>query len=122
MTDAYRTVAPYLKAQPGANLLIVGGVVFLVFFVVMIYLNVCWLFALPLAADKGLRFWPALQLSRRMVNKHWWMTFALMIVGGLLIGVGLLLCGVGALVAGPVVFAAWSTHYERVFGELAPQG
>ncbi|MFO1470465.1 MAG: alcohol dehydrogenase catalytic domain-containing protein [Turneriella sp.] len=26
MTDAYRTVAPYLKAQPGANLLIVGGV------------------------------------------------------------------------------------------------
>lgn len=26
MTDAYRTVAPYLRAQPGANLLIVGGV------------------------------------------------------------------------------------------------
>jgi threonine dehydrogenase-like Zn-dependent dehydrogenase len=26
MTDAFRTVAPYLKAQPGANLLIVGGV------------------------------------------------------------------------------------------------
>jgi threonine dehydrogenase-like Zn-dependent dehydrogenase len=26
MTDAYRTVAPYLKAQPGASLLIVGGV------------------------------------------------------------------------------------------------
>lgn len=26
MTDAYRTVAPYLKAQPGAKLLIVGGV------------------------------------------------------------------------------------------------
>ena len=114
------SAAPPVAA--GSILLIVGGVVFLVFFVVMIYLNVCWLFALPLAADKGLRFWPALQLSRRMVNKHWWMTFALMIVGGLLIGVGLLLCGVGALVAGPVVFAAWSTHYERVFGELAPQG
>jgi threonine dehydrogenase-like Zn-dependent dehydrogenase len=26
MTDAYRTVAPYLKAEPGANILIVGGV------------------------------------------------------------------------------------------------
>ena len=26
MTDAYRTVAPYLKAQPGATLLIIGGV------------------------------------------------------------------------------------------------
>lgn len=26
MTDAYRTVAPYLKAQPGASVLIVGGV------------------------------------------------------------------------------------------------
>ena len=26
MTDAYRTVAPYLKGQPGASLLIVGGV------------------------------------------------------------------------------------------------
>lgn len=107
-------------AAPTAMLIILGFGL-LVFFVVMIYFNLCWMFALPLAADKGLKFWPALELSRRMVNKHWWKTLWLMFVGGVLVFAGMLVCLVGALVTGPTVMAMWSAHYERVFGELAPQ-
>lgn len=85
---------------------------------VSIYLGVVWMFALPLVADKGLGFWSAMNLSRRMVNKHWWLTFALMIVCGLLSTVGALACGVGLLVTAPVAFGAFAVHYHRVFGEL----
>jgi GYF domain 2/Protein of unknown function (DUF975) len=99
-------------------LLVVGG---LAAWASMVYFQVCWLFALPLAADKGLEFWPALQLSRRMVMKHWWMTFWLTFVAGMLVLVGFLACGVGVLVAGPVAFAMLTAHYDRVFGKLAAQ-
>ena len=55
-----------------------------------------------------------------MVNKHWWLTFALMFVCGLLSVVGLLACGVGMLVTALVAFGAFGWHYQKLFGELAP--
>ena len=59
---------------------------------VITYLNVCWMFGLALVADKGLRFWPALELSRRVVSKHWWMTFWLLAVSGVLAILGVIAC------------------------------
>ncbi len=85
---------------------------------VMIYLTTCWLFALPLVADKRLKFWPALELSRRVVNKHWWMTFWLVVVSGVLTMVGLCVCCLGVLVTGPVAFGMLAVHYNKVFGDL----
>jgi len=90
------------------------------FFVVMMYLSVCWLFALPLVSDKGLKFWPALQLSRLVVSKHWWMTFLLFFVSCLLGVAGVFACCFGVLITGPVAFAALNYHYEKVFGDLMP--
>lgn len=101
---------------------VILGLVFLVIMAVMIYFSVCWLFALPLTADKRMPFWPALQLSRRVVMKHWWLTFWVMLVGGLLGMLGMLACFVGLLITGPVAFGIWACHYEKVFGDLAPQG
>ena len=96
------------------------AVVGVIALLVVIYFNVCWMFALPLAGDKGLKFWPALELSRKVVNKHWWMTFLLVIVSMLLGFVGLIACVVGILVTGPVAFSMLTCHYQRVFGDLAP--
>lgn len=36
-----------------------------------IYLQIAWLLAIPLAADKKLDFWKALETSRRTVTRHW---------------------------------------------------
>jgi hypothetical protein len=96
------------------------GVVLLVYFIVMTYLSVCWMFALPLAADKGLKFWPAMELSRRVVSKHWWMTFWLLVVSGVFWLIGFFLCLVGVLVTGPVSFSMVACHYDRLFGDLTP--
>lgn len=45
-----------------------------------IYLKVVWVFGLALAADRRMQFWPALELSRRMVSKHWFQVAAVMCV------------------------------------------
>jgi hypothetical protein len=103
-----------------AGLLVPMAIVLVLFGLAMTYLTTCWMFALPLAADKGLKFWPALELSRKVVSKHWWMTFWLLVVCGFLGAVGLIACLVGMLFTGPVAFATIVAHYEKVFGDLAP--
>ena len=101
-------------------LLVPVGIIAVVGGVVWIYLSVCWRFALPLVADKGLKFWPALQLSRRVVSKHWWMTLWLLVVYNVLTSMGIMCCFVGALVTAPAAFGMLSYHYQKVFGDLMP--
>jgi hypothetical protein len=96
------------------------GAVFFVFMVGMVYLQTSWFFALPLVADKGLAFWPAMQLSRRVVAKHWWMTFWFVLVASVLSGLGLIACFVGVFVTVPVGVSALAFHYQKVFGDLVP--
>jgi hypothetical protein len=86
-----------------------------------IYLSVSWFFAIPLVADKGLDFWPAMMVSWRVVKRHWWLTLWLALVAGLLSLLGMLVCGVGLLVTGPVAMGLVSHHYQKVFGDLIPE-
>ena len=81
-----------------------------------IYLGVGYVFALPLVIDKKMEFWPAMELSRRVVHHHWWSTFALVIVLSLIAFAGFLACGVGALVTIPIASAALMYVYEDLFG------
>ena len=108
------------SAPPFAGLLVPMMILMGLFAVVMIYLTTCWMFALPLVGDKGLKFWPALELSRRVVSKHWWMTFWLMFVCWIVAMLGIFGCLIGMLVTAPIAFAAVVAHYEKVFGDLAP--
>ena len=81
-----------------------------------IYLGVGYVFALPLVIDKKMEFWPAMEVSRRVVHRHWWSTFALVIVLALVALAGLLVCVVGLLVTVPVASAALMYVYEDLFG------
>src|SRR5580765_8262108 len=81
-----------------------------------IYLAVGYVFALPLVIDKNMEFWPAMEVSRQVVHRHWWSTLGLLIVLWLIAFVGFLLCGVGALISVPVASAAFMYVYEDLFG------
>ena len=81
-----------------------------------IYLSVAWYFALPLVIDRGLGFWDAMQLSRRLVNKHWFIVFAAMLVFGLLSMLGIIACGIGILATLPIGMIALMYAYETIFG------
>jgi hypothetical protein len=45
-----------------------------------IYLIVAWAFVLPLVADRRLEFWPAMELSRKIVTRVWFPAFLLMLI------------------------------------------
>jgi hypothetical protein len=81
-----------------------------------IYLGVAWLFALPLVIDKHLDFWPAMELSRKVVTRHWWLFFAFVLVNFLVMLLGLAVCIVGVFIAQSVVLAALAYAYEDIFG------
>ncbi len=83
----------------------------------MIYLQTCWTFTLALIIDKGMDFGAAMKTSWKMVRKHWWQVFGLMLLIGLVNLAGALACLVGLLFTMPIGFAAMMIAYETIFGE-----
>ena len=98
----------------GIALIVAGAVAALI---PVIYLSVSWCFVLPLIMDKRLDFWPAMELSRKVVGKHWWMILLMTIVVAIISSVGLLLCCVGFFFTAPLAFAITMTAYERMFSQ-----
>lgn len=103
--------AEWLKAI-GATLIALG---FLLMLIPVTYLAVCWWFVLPLIMEKGLDFWPAMKLSRRVVHRHWGRVFllALLILGINVLGA--LACCIGLLFTLPLSFTAAMHAYEQLF-------
>lgn len=99
-----------------------GGVAMFLGVLAYTYLAVAWMFALPLVSDKGYGFWPAMNLSRRVVNRHFWMLLLLLIAGGLIMLAGMLALCLGVLVTGPLMMLVWAGQYDRIFRDLAPRG
>lgn len=81
-----------------------------------IYLAVAWNFSIPLVMDKRMDFWPAMELSRKIVSKHWWQLFWLLILNALVCLLGFLCCCVGIYVAIPVALGSAAYAYEDIFG------
>ena len=45
-----------------------------------LYLFVAWTFCVPLVADRGLEFWPAMELSRKVVTRVWFQMLGLLVL------------------------------------------
>jgi len=80
-----------------------------------IFLQVAWLFVLPLVVDRQMNFWEAMELSCKMVCKHWFMVFAFLIVYGLVVMAGVIACCIGIFVTIPIGLGAWMYAYETIF-------
>src|SRR5665213_2121639 len=77
-----------------------------------LYLNVAWFFAMPLVIDRRMSFWSAMELSRKMVNRHWFLVFGFLIVYVFLALSGIIACCIGILVTLPIGIAALMYGYE----------
>jgi len=84
-----------------------------------VYLAVSWMFALALVIDKRMEFWAAMELSRKVVTKHWWAVFGLALVAGLVGALGLIACVIGIFITLPIAFGAIAYAYEDIFGRPA---
>ncbi len=99
------------------SVLLISLPVLLVCMIPATYLGVCWKFTLPLIVDKQLDFWTAMGASWKMVNKHWFHVFGLVILISLLNLAGLCACCIGLLFTFPVGVAALMFAYETIFSE-----
>jgi uncharacterized membrane protein len=99
--------------------LLVAALGLIVAMIPAMYLSVGWVFSLPLIIDKQMEFWPAMAASRKMVGKHWWLVFGLLVVCGLIYFAGFLACCVGIFFALPIMFGAIMYAYESIFSAPA---
>ena len=90
------------------------GLGFLCLIIPGIYLLVAWILVIPLIVDQRLEFWPAMQLSRKIVAKHWWKFLGFLAVLALINLAGLAACGVGLFITFPLTFAALTYAYEDI--------
>ena len=93
--------------------------IFLACMIPITYLSVNWIFTLPLIVEKQMGFWTAMKTSWKMVHKHWFHVFGLVVLMGLLNIAGLCACCVGLLVTVPFGVAALMFAYEDIFGRKA---
>jgi uncharacterized membrane protein len=103
--------------QAVMSVIIVSLPVLLVCMIPATYLGVCWKFTLPLIVDQELDFWTAMKASWRMVNKHWFHVFGLIVLTSLLNLAGLCVCCIGLLFTFPVGVAALMYAYETIFSK-----
>lgn len=75
-----------------------------------------WLFTWPLLMDKRLDFWPAMEVSRRVLWPNVWGILGLLLMSLLVMLLGELCLCVGVFVAFPVIIAAQAYAYEDFFG------
>lgn len=81
-----------------------------------IYLGVSWSLAMPLIVDKGLDFWPAMELSRKVAAKRFFSVFGLLFLCGLIVFAGVIALCLGVFVAAPLALAAFAVGYDALFG------
>jgi hypothetical protein len=111
------------QGNPGPavwSLGIVAGLLAVVGMGVAIWLSISWIYTLSLVADKGMHFWAAMSLSKRVVSRHFWQHLWLFFLGSLIGALGMLACCVGILVSMPLFAAAVTLQYDRLFRDLAP--
>ncbi len=79
-------------------------------------LRVFYAFAFPLILDRKLEFWPAMELSRRIISKRWGALLLLLLVTDLINLGGALLFLIGLLVTVPLTQCILAVAYEDIVG------
>ncbi len=97
-----------------SQIFIVLGLLLLV--VPGVYLTVGFFLAPWFVLDRKVGFWEAMQLSRRMVQPHWFELFGLFLLIILINLLGVLALGVGLLVTIPVSWCALTAFYANRVG------
>ncbi|KAF1053377.1 MAG: hypothetical protein GAK43_01434 [Stenotrophomonas maltophilia] len=104
LTGLLMTVLVYL----GLILLIIPG----------IYLSIAYSLAIPLAVERKLSPWQALEASRKAVTQRWFKIFGLYFMLGLLFLVASIPLGIGLIWVGPMIVVAVGILYRTIFGVL----
>ena len=109
----FRHLVPLLLFTVVSTTFILMGM--LLFVLPGIYATVAYLFAPYIIVDENIDFWPAMEISRRKVNKHWFGLFAFCVV---LLVINIIACiplFIGLFVTIPWTIYAVTIAYEDIF-------
>jgi hypothetical protein len=81
----------------------------------LLYAAASWVFAPLLIVDKGLDFWPAMELSRKVSAKHFLPVVGLVVLCGLMMFAGTIALCLGLFVAAPFALASIAVAYDDLF-------
>lgn len=80
-----------------------------------IYLAVAYTLSLPLAVDRRMSPWTAMETSRRAITRRWFEVFVLLIVAWLIMLAGILTI-IGWVWTGPMIVNVHGIIYREIFG------
>jgi len=85
-----------------------------------IYVSVAYAFTIPLIVDKNMDVWPAMELSRKTVTKHWFKVAGLMGLLSIIMFISAIPLGVGLVWTIPLLFVTmYGLAYPVMFeGEV----
>ena len=106
--------------EPFSSLLGAGTLVLLLGLIPSTYLNTSYALALPLIIDRRAQFWPAMEMSRKLVDKHWFGMFLFLGCLGCLNFLAVICFLVGLLITIPVSMCAIAAVYADIVG-MAPK-
>ncbi len=86
-----------------------------------IYLVVAYMLAIPLAAEKNLNSWKALEVSRKAITHKWFKTFGLFLMIWLILIISILPLGIGLIWTVPWAVNAIGILYREIFGVEATE-
>lgn len=97
---------------------LIGGPLFILIFTgcAFIYLGVGWVFASMLAVFHDLSAWDALETSRKLITKNWFMVFIFLVLVGIIVMAGMLLFVIGLIVTVPLAFCYIYAAFEDIAG------
>lgn len=81
-----------------------------------IYLGIAYQFTFLLILDHKLDFWPAMEVSRRVITANWFLMFFLVIVAGILSALGTIFLIIGVVLTAPYYYAVFAAAYEQLVG------
>ncbi|MCP9761781.1 hypothetical protein [Lacihabitans soyangensis] len=83
---------------------------------VMVYFAVSWCFASLIAVFHNKESWAAMEISRKLVGKNWFMMLLFLIVVGVVTAAGFLLLGIGIIFTLPLGICSLYAAFEDICG------
>jgi len=102
----------------GVLIQVFAGVGILLLIIPGIYLAVAYSMVVPLIVLGKLEFWPAMEVSRKVISRNWWMFFLFGIVTGILASLGIIALIIGILITLPLYYTMAYAAYEDIFAPV----
>ena len=91
-------------------------VVFFAFFILIFYIAICWQFAPMFVVFENMAPWPAMEASRKIINKKWFIFFGFAFTVGILMMLGIIGLFIGVLYTIPAGMAMFYACYSDIVG------